>query len=123
MFKKLLAAVLLTVPLCVNAQTREWTDDEKLLGATSAVLMASDWSMTRDMIKNHPPGKYFEANPLLGPTPTLGELNRHFLIFSPLMYITSNHYEVHRKTLLTTFVIVELVNVTHMYHIGLRFSF
>lgn len=122
MFKKLLAAVMLTVPLCVNAQTREWTDDEKLLGTASGVLIASDWLLTRDMIKNHS-GKYFELNPLLGPTPSLGELNRHFLMFTPLLYFTVNHFEGQRKNLLATFVIIETLNISHMYSIGLRFSF
>jgi len=122
MFKKLLAAVLLTVPLCVTAQTREWTYDEKLLGAANGVLIASDWLLTRDMIKNHA-GQYFEMNPLIGPSPTLGELNRHFLLFTPLLYFTVNHFEDQRKSILTSFLIIETVNVAHMFNIGLRFSF
>ena len=121
MFKKLLAVLLLTVPFCVNAQTREWTDDEKLLGVAAGVLSAADWSISRNMTQHY--DRYSEMNPILGSKPSLGKINTHFLISLPLIYYTADHLENYRKGILTTMVVLETVNVGHMLSIGLHFQF
>jgi hypothetical protein len=121
MFKKLLVAVLLTVPLCCKAQTREWTDNEKLLGGVSTVLMTADWLSTRNIAKN--PNSFSETNPLLGTHPTIGEVNTHFLIGLPLFFLIMDHIESQRTAGLLLFVGYEAATVTKNYSLGLRFSY
>ena len=121
MFKKLLAVLLLTVPFCVEAQTREWTDNEKLLGVAAGVLLAADWTLSKDMSRHY--DQYHEMNPLLGKNPSVGRLNSHMLLTIPLVYFAADNAEKYRKEVLSTVILLESVNVGHMLSIGLHFQF
>ena len=121
MFKKLLVVLLLTVPFCVEAQTREWSDNEKLLGVATGVLLAADWSLSKDMTHHY--DHYREMNPLLGKNPSVGRLNSHMLVTIPTVFLAADQAENYRKQILTTVIILESVNVGHMLSIGLHFQF
>lgn len=52
----------------------------------ATALIVIDWAQTR-YIATHK--EYEEANPLLGRNPTLGEVNRHFVIVLGLHYLVN----------------------------------
>lgn len=52
----------------------------------ATALILTDWAQTR-YIATH--DKYEELNPLLGRNPTLGEVNRHFIIVLGVHYLVN----------------------------------
>ena len=72
--KKILGVVLLLLSVNTYADSREWTKEEKLWGATAGALLAADWATTRNMTHRYNED-YYEQNPLLGQRPSTNAVN------------------------------------------------
>ena len=120
---KILLAILLAVFVgTVSAETRNWTESEKLWGATAGVLLLGDWATTNNMTHRYKEG-YYEHNPLLGPHPTANQVNLHFLIAVPAVYLLADQVPNYRTEILQVTSMVELIAVGNNLRLGLRFQF
>lgn len=116
---------LIILMFCSNicfAETRPWTDEEKYWGAALGVALLADWSSTRYAAR-HGWNGVIENNPLLGETPSVSKLDRHFLIGIPLLYFGIDRFEKNRKFLLMGFTGIELYAAHNNARVGLRFQF
>jgi len=70
-------ALILSAPLrSTDAKSRDWTRTDTLLASVYIASELADWSQT-SQIRDYPGLR--ESNPALGPHPTQGQINRHFL--------------------------------------------
>lgn len=115
------AIVLCLALLALPAQAREWTDDELRWGAALAVTRLVDWGQTRYIAKH--PDRFREVNPLIGDHPSLGEVNRHFIVSTALMFAAAHYLPQYRTRLLQVYVVVGAGYVVHNIGIGVRFQF
>jgi hypothetical protein len=83
--KSVIIILLLTISISIQAEPNNWTDKEKIWGATAGALLLADWSTTQNMTHRYNES-YYERNPLLGPHPTSAQVNLHFLIAIPLLF-------------------------------------
>jgi hypothetical protein len=120
--KKILAIVLLLISLNIQAQSREWTQDEKLWGATAGILLAADWSTTRNMTHRYNEG-YYERNPLLPQQPSTNVVNLYFLVVTPVVFLAADYFGDYRKEILQATSLLELIMVGNNLRIGLKFQF
>jgi len=104
------------------AETREWSDNEKSWSAVDGVLLLSDWATTHNMTHRYNEG-YYEHNPILGSHPTAAQLNLHFLVAVPLIYLAADQVPEYRKEILEAVGAVELIVVANNLRIGLHFQF
>lgn len=98
------AIVLCLALLALPAQAREWTDEELRWGAALAVTRLVDWGQTRYIAKH--PDRFREVNPLIGDHPSLGEVNRHFIVSTALMFAAAHYLPQYRTRLLQVYVVV-----------------
>lgn len=115
------AIVLCLALLALPAQAREWTDEELRWGAALAVTRLVDWGQTRYIAKH--PDRFREVNPLIGDHPSLGEVNRHFIVSTALMFAAAHYLPQYRTRLLQVYVVVGAGYVVHNIGIGVRFQF
>jgi hypothetical protein len=115
------AIVLCLALLALPAQAREWTDEELRWGAALAVTRLVDWGQTR-YIASHP-REFREANPFIGSHPSMGDVNRHFILSSALMFGLTHYLPQHRRTLLRVWVAIGVGTNVHNAAIGVRISF
>lgn len=118
---RLLAIVVLVLLLMCEAKAEPWTKEQMQLGAIAAGLYVVDYGQTRNIAKN--PQQFRELNPLLGSHPTLGQVNRHFLIGTAVVFSAAHFLPQYRSTILKTFIVIETVNTVRNYHVGLRMEF
>ena len=119
---KFFLLVCLLLSSVAHAESREWSSEEKLWGATAGVLLLSDWATTNNMTHRYNQG-YYERNPLLGPHPTAAQVNLHFLIATPLIYLATDQIPEYRKEILQAVSAVELIAVGNNLRLGLHFQF
>jgi hypothetical protein len=120
--KTLVVILLLLLSLQVQAETREWTTEEKVWGAVAGTLLLADWSTTQNMSHRYNQG-YYERNPLLGAHPSSSAINLYFLVATPLIFLAADQVPEYRKTILQATSAVELVVVGNNLRLGLHFQF
>jgi hypothetical protein len=119
--KKLILAVL----CCAFgnlALAQDWTNEEKVWGATAGVLLLGDWATTNNMTHRYNEG-YYEHNPVLGSHPTANTVNLYFLIAAPTVYLLADQIPEYRKEILQATSAVELIMIGNNLRLGLRFQF
>jgi hypothetical protein len=105
-----------------SAEPREWTNNEKVWGATAGVLLLGDWATTRNMTHRYNEG-YYERNPLLGTQPTANRVNLYFLTVTPVVFLAADYFGDYRKEILQATSVIELIMVGNNLRIGLHFQF
>ena len=116
--KALILALLL---LAIPAQARDWTAEEKRWAGALVVTRLIDWGQTRHIARN--PDRFREANPLLPDHPSLGDVNRHFLVGTALMFAVAHYVPQHRTRILQTWVVIGVATNLHNLHVGVRIDF
>jgi len=124
MIKKILATFLLFLTLSgtVSAETRPWTTEEKAWGAAAGAMLLGDWLTTRNMTQRYNEG-YYERNPVLGRYPTTQQVNRHFLVSIPLVFLIADNWQSQRKHWLMGITIIEAAAFANNLSIGLRIQY
>ena len=84
--------------------------------------MLADWSTTQNMTHRYNES-YYERNPLLGPHPTSAQVNLHFLIAIPLLFLAADQFPAYRIEILQVTSAVELIAVGNNLRLGLHFGF
>jgi hypothetical protein len=114
------------------AHAEEWPSTDKWMLGAAVTLMVIDWGQTRDMTrhpwyKTHCPtckDPYYEHNPLLGKTPSIGEVDKYFtaaiLGTLGIAYVMPNKY---RPYFLGGVVSLQSYWVYNNHRIGLRVDF
>lgn len=95
------------------AETRPWTEQEKLLGAAALTLHAMDFSQTSYGIRQG----YKELNPMIGSQPHEDKLAAMFVASAIGAYLFMDEYDEHRK--LTLYAIIGVKSVIVGRHIGM----
>lgn len=106
---------------CAQAQPREWTTEEKAWAAAWLAVRAADWAQTREIARN--PDRFWEANPLLGRHPTLGQVNRHFIVSTGLGLAVAHYLPEHRKSMFQLWFAIEGAVVLHNLRVGVSIRF
>lgn len=115
----------LVMSLMVNlaqAETRPWTSEERAWGYAAGALLVGDWLTTRNMTQRYNEG-YYERNPFLGSHPTTAQVNRHFMISVPLIFLVADNWESQRKHWLMGVTVLEAAMVANNLRIGLRIQY
>ena len=120
--KKILGIALLVLSLNIHAESREWTTEEKMWGATAGALLVGDWATTHNMTHRYNEN-YHERNPLLGARPTANRVNLYFLTMAPVIFLTADYFGDYRKEILQATSVLELIMVGNNLRIGLHFQF
>lgn len=115
------AVVFCLLLLALPAQAREWTDSEIRWGAALAVTRVVDWGQTRYIARH--PDKFRELNPLLPEHPTLGDVNRHFLVSTAVMLAAAHYLPQYRSTLLKVWFAVGVGMTGRNAALGIRMEF
>jgi hypothetical protein len=92
-----------------GARASEWSDTDRALAVTALALHVADWSQTLRIIEPH--NGVREANPILGPYPSRGDVNAYFAGTALLMGVLAHALPEHRRGLLLGYVAVGLVTV------------
>jgi hypothetical protein len=121
--KKTLGIVLLLLSLNTHADSREWTNEEKLWGAAAGTLLLADWATTHNMTHRYHEGYYEKYNLLLGPTPSNGTVNLYFLTVTPAVFLAADYFSNYRKEILQATSLIELIMVNNNLRIGLKIQF
>lgn len=83
--------------------------------------MVVDYGQTRSIV-GHP--SLYEQNPLLGEHPTIGRVNRHFVLSALAAYlIADNLSSEHRTWFLRGLALVQVGIVAHNVSLGIRMDF
>lgn len=96
-----------------NAETRPWTDEEKMLGATALTLHAIDTSQTSYAMRHG----YKELNPILGTHPHEDKLAAFFVLSALGVYYFLDNQEDNRKT--TLYIIIGAKSMIVGRHAGM----
>lgn len=108
---------LLLFPLTSKA----WTTEQKQLAGIATTLMVVDWAQTRHIANN--PHKFHELNPLLPNHPSIGQVNRHFIISGLIIGTLAHNLPQYRNLLLKTYIGYQTINTIRNYHIGIKLDF
>lgn len=104
-----------------NLKPADWSKENSTLQKTVVFFILMDWLQTRYISKN--PDRYEEANPILGPNPSLEEVDRYFAVC--LIGNTLIAYLLPQKLRIRWQVIslrMQLETVNHNYNMGIKFS-
>jgi len=107
------AVLLVLALLAMPAHAHDWTPSEK--------GWAAAWLATRAVARN--PDRFRERNPLLPEHPTLGDVNRHFLVSTAVMLAAAHYLPQYRTAMLQVWVAVGVIGTARNAHIGVRFDF
>jgi hypothetical protein len=121
MIKKILVVILLFFSINCFAE-REWNNEEKAWGAVAGTLLLSDWSTSINLTRRYNEG-YYERNPILGNNPTTQQMNLHFLIGIPVIFLAADYFPEYRKRILIITSLIELTATTNNLGIGLHFDY
>lgn len=122
MMKYLILIIFLIYSSFCNAQTKEWTDTDKILFTASTVALTLDWASTRNMTRRYNEG-YEERNIILGKHPSRTRIDLHFMFFIPLNYFIADYAGENRPYYLTAITLVELMAIQNNKRVGLHFTF
>lgn len=114
-----LVVVLLLLAAPVSAQ--DWSAEEKTWAAAWLTTMAVDWGQTRYIARH--PDRFRELNPMLPDHPTLGQVNRHFLVGTALMFAAAHYMPTYRTGMLQVWFGLGVIGVARNAHLGVRFEF
>lgn len=106
---------------CLNkAHAAEpWSTTDKVLGTATGLAILADWAQTRQIAKN--PDKWRETNELLGEHPSVGDVNRHFLIYGATVGILAHISPPPiRKALLGGVLVYQIDLVSENYSLGIE---
>lgn len=117
------AAAVLALGLShqAHAEGREWTNSQLAWGAAGLALTAIDWGQTRNISRN--PDRFKELNPLVGEHPSLGQVNRHFIVSAALIGLAAHYLPEYRDVILKMHVGLQVANTARNFSIGLRVEF
>jgi hypothetical protein len=121
--KKILGIAMLLLSLNTYADSREWTNEEKLWGAAAGILLLADWSTTHNMTQRYNEGYYEKYNLLLSPTPSAGAVNLYFLTVTPAVFLAADYFGNYRKEILQATSLIELIMIGNNLRIGLKIQF
>jgi hypothetical protein len=120
---KIFACLLMSVMVnLAQAETRPWTSEERAWGWAAGTLLVGDWLTTRNMTQRYNEG-YYERNSFLGSHPTIAQVNRHFMISVPLIFLVADNWESQRKHWLMGVTVLEAAMVANNLRIGLRIQY
>lgn len=71
-----LGAILLCCTLLGGCQSVVWTPQDIRQQSIVTALYVADWAQTRNIARN--PEQYDETSPVLGDSPSIAQVNRHF---------------------------------------------
>jgi hypothetical protein len=126
-----LVLFLLILASC-SAHAEEWkAADYKLLGAATALIVV-DWGQTRNMTRSplyisrcpDCQDPYYEHNPILGKSPSIGEVDKYFAL--AILGTVGVSYALPakwRRYFLGGVIVLESAVVMRNHHIGLRAEF
>jgi hypothetical protein len=120
--KLLIGTILILLSLVAHAESREWSTEEKVWGATTGMLLLGDWATTKNMTHRYDEN-YHENNPLLGRRPTVNRVNLYFLTVTPIVFLAADYFGDYRKEILQATSVIELIMVGNNLRIGLHFQF
>ena len=115
------AAILALALLAMPAHAHDWTASEKGWAAAWLATRAVDWAQTRHIARH--PDRFRELNPMLDPHPSLGEVNRMFLLTTAAGLLAAHYLPKYRKGMLQVWFAVGAVVVARNAHIGVRLEF
>lgn len=113
--------LVLTLLLSAPAEAQEWPAADRQLFVAAHVLSAIDYLQTRDIVRR--PQEFHERNPFLPDSPTMGQVNRYYLIRTAALTAAAFTFPEYRSSILGTYVAVTLIVVGRNAHIGLRAAF
>ncbi len=117
-----IAAVGLIATVAPAHAGDDWTDDQQTKGVALATLAVADWAQTRNIARH--PHVWHENNPLLGPHPSVAEVDRHFvasaLIGAAILHALPTRY---RDAALTAGIVIEAGCVANNLRIGVGLRF
>lgn len=115
------AAILALALLAMPAHAHDWTPSEKGWAAAWLATRAVDWGQTRYIARN--PDKFRELNPMLGAHPSLGEVNRAFLVSTAVGLLAAHYLPQYRKGMLQVWFAVGVGVTVRNAAIGIRMEF
>jgi hypothetical protein len=119
--RALLVAAFFACPCLVHA-AEPWDRTDKTLAAAMVTMLVIDWGQTRYIAKN--PDQFEERNPLLGKHPSVGDVNRHFVLAIGGSLLIGNYLSSrHRKIFFGAITAAEVAVTIHNNSIGLKVSF
>ena len=86
----------------------------------SNLLIVADWAQTRDIASNN---DYYERNKLLGRSPSISSVNKHFIGFLFLNNYIGEYIANDRQSFYLGVVLAESFTVTKNYSIGVKLKF
>jgi len=105
-----------------QAENRSWTSEERAWGYAAGAMLVGDWLTTRNMTKRYNEG-YYEINPFLGRHPTTAQVNRHFAVSIPVIFLIADNWESQRKHWLMGVTFIEATVLANNLSIGLRIQY
>lgn len=105
-----------------QAENRPWTQEERAWGYAAGAMLLGDWLTSRNMTKRYNEG-YYERNPFLGSHPTTAQVNRHFMISVPLIFLIADNWESQRKHWLMGVTVIEAAYLANNLSIGLKIQY
>ena len=100
----------------------EWDAKNAAMFAASNAALVGDYLQTRHIAKN--PDQFREINPILGPHPSVHDVNKHFLASALLNYLVANNLSPKNRNLWLAGVgILEGAFVGRNIQTGIKFDF
>ena len=115
------AAILALALLAMPAHAHDWTASEKGWAAAWLATRAVDWAQTRHIARH--PDRFRELNPMLDPHPSLGEVNRMFLLTTAAGLLAAHYLPKYRKGMLQVWFAVGVGMTVRNAAIGVRIDF
>ena len=115
------ALILALALLALPAHAHDWTDSEKRWAAAWIATRAVDWAQTRHVARN--PDRFREINPFFGRHPSLGEVNRNFVLTTAAGLLAAHYLPQYRKTMLQVWFAVGVGVTARNAAIGIRMEF
>ena len=115
------AIVLTLALLALPAHAHDWTDSEKRWAAAWLATRAVDWAQTRYVARH--PDRFRELNPFLGDHPSLGTVNRSFVLTTAAGLLAAHYLPAYRKQMLQVWFAVGVGMTVRNAAIGIRLEF
>ena len=114
-----IAAVSLLLVFCSPVEAAD--DRGRALPVAATALLIADWSQTRDIARR---ADIKEMNPILGPDPAMGEVNRYFMTSIALTWAAWYYLpEPWNDRVMVGVIVIQSGTVARNASIGVRFRF
>jgi hypothetical protein len=111
-----------TIVAPIKWNDKDWKQEDTAIQTAVTIFMAADWLQTRDISSN--PDRFSETNNVLGPHPSLEEVDRYFatcLIGNAVIaYVLPRDI---RRWWQTVSLNMEMEFVNHNYNLGIKMKF